>query len=274
MKPKEPVKSVKPIDRNTYLHGRPDSPIEQTRFIGNIKKALNRTNADQRRLEDLIQTSPDDNDTRLMKTIHGRDRDMRLALLDRMMIVAKTINMSVVPVNTKADITAALAKIATDRDAEWGDEKSIVAWNHPLVDTLGLSTAMNPLGIPVYFPKANSNRASEEAFRKQAETALIGITSADFGLAETATLTMKTRVGQPLHVSLLPSIHIAVIRLEQILYNLKELYTLLKWDPDQKTEGITHTMTFITGPSKTADIEATLVHGAHGPRELVVFVLV
>ena len=84
---------------------------------------------------------------------------------------------------------------------------------------------------------------------------------------------MKTRVGQPRCVSLLPSIHIAVIKLEQILSDLKELYTLLKWDPDEQAEGITDCMTFITGPSKTADIEATLVDGAHGPRELYLFVL-
>jgi L-lactate dehydrogenase complex protein LldG len=32
-------------------------------------------------------------------------------------------------------------------------------------------------------------------------------------------------------------------------------------------------MTFITGPSKTADIEATLIYGAHGPREMFIFVL-
>jgi len=268
------MKSIKPIDRNTYLHGRPHSPIEQTRFIGNIKKALNRTDATPHALEDLIQTVPNADDLSLMETIHGRNHEKRLTLLNRMMEIGSTINMEVMVAETEADIAAALAKIAADRNAEWGDEKSIVAWDHPLVNSLELSVAMKPLGIPVYLPRADSSRAEAETFRKQAETALIGITSADFGLAETATLTMKTRVGQPLHVSLLPSIHIVVIRLEQILSNLKELYTLLKWDPEQKAEGITHTMTFITGPSKTADIEATLVHGAHGPRELVVFVLV
>ena len=246
---------------------------EQTRFIGNIKKALNRTDASQRRLEDLIQTNPDDDDTQLMKTIHGRDRDMRLALMEKMTEVAKTINMSVIAVDTKADIIATIASIVAERDAEWGDKKSIVAWDHPLVNSLQLSTAMEPLGIPVYTLQHDPGTRGEEAFRRQSENALIGVTSADFGLAETATLTMKTRAGQALHVSLLPSIHIAVIRLEQILSNLKELYTLLKWDPQQQAEGLTHTMTFITGPSKTADIEATLVHGVHGPRELVVFVL-
>ena len=84
---------------------------------------------------------------------------------------------------------------------------------------------------------------------------------------------MKTRPGQPRCVSLLPSIHIAVIRMEQILSNLNELYTLLKWNPIEQAEGITRCMTLITGPSKTADIEATLVHGAHGPRELTIVVL-
>ncbi len=247
--------------------------IDQTRFIGNIKKALGRSDSDHRQLEDLIQTSPDADDLALMETIQGRNRDMRLSLLDRMTEIAKTINMEVFPVDTETDITAAIANIADDRDAEWGDEKSIVAWDHPLVNGLDLPAAMDSLSIPVYFPEADFSRAGEEAFRRQSETALIGITSADFGLAETATLTMKTRAGQPLHVSLLPSIHIAVVRLEQLLSNLKELYTLLKWDPEQKAEGLTHTMTFITGPSKTADIEATLVHGAHGPRELFVFVL-
>jgi L-lactate dehydrogenase complex protein LldG len=112
-----------------------------------------------------------------------------------------------------------------------------------------------------------------EIFRKHAEGAFIGITAADYCIAETATLSMKTRPGQPRCVSLLPSIHIAVIRIEQILSNLNELYMLLKWNPIERAEGITRCMTFITGPSKTADIEATLVHGAHGPRELTIFVL-
>jgi len=247
--------------------------FQQTNFIGNINKALGRSDASPRSFEDLIQTAPNVDDTALMKTILDRDRETRLTLLNRFAVVAKTINTNIVVVETGAQIAAGIAKIAADRHAEWGDEKSIVAWDHPLVNTLNLPAALQPQGIPVHFPEDDSHRIKAETFRRQSETALIGITSADFALAETATLTMKTRPDRPLHVSLLPSIHIAIVRLEQILSNLKELYTLLKWDPEQKDEGITHTMTFVTGPSKTADIEATLVHGAHGPRELVIFVL-
>ena len=247
--------------------------IQQINFIGNIKKALGRPDAGLPPFEDLIQTGPGAEDMDLIKTIHGRDRKTRLSLLNRMVEIGPSINTDIVPAKTEADITAAIACIAVDREAEWGNKKSIVAWDHPLINSLELSTVMTQLGIPVISAQPDCSVKREEAFRRQSESALMGVTSADFGLSETATLTMKTRVGQPLHVSLLPSIHIAVIRLEQILENLKELYTLLKWDPEQQSEGITHSMSLITGPSKTADIEATLVHGAHGPRELVIFVL-
>jgi L-lactate dehydrogenase complex protein LldG len=162
-------------------------------------------------------------------------------------------------------------RIAAGKNAEWGDQKIVVAWDHPLVRRLALAERLQPSGIPVYIQPVGAEQQS--AFRKHAESALIGVTAADYCIAETATLIMKTRPGQPRCVSLLPSIHIAIIRLDQILTNLKELYTLFKWNPTEQAEGITRCMTFITGPSKTADIEATLVHGAHGPRELTIIVL-
>ena len=84
-----------------------------------------------------------------------------------------------------------------------------------------------------------------------------------------ASLVMRTRPGQPRSVSLVPSIHIAVLRLDQIILDLKELYALVQSDAD----GLTNCMTFVSGPSKTADVEATMVHGAHGPREVYIYVM-
>ena len=250
------------------------SPSGRAAFIATIRKALNRGDSDERSLEDIIQNEPEAVDRRLLEKIAARDNPAHTALIERLTEAGKAVNVTVVLEKDADWAAASIARIAAAKSAEWGNEKVVVAWDHPLLRRLSLASRLNSLGIPVYFPDAEPSAADgHEAIRRHAESAMIGITSADYCIAETATLSMKTRPGQPRCVSLLPSIHIAVIRPEQVLSNLNELYTLLKWAPAERAEGITRCMTFITGPSKTADIEATLVHGAHGPRELFIIVL-
>jgi L-lactate dehydrogenase complex protein LldG len=116
-------------------------------------------------------------------------------------------------------------------------------------------------------------KTDEESLRQDIIDSYIGITSADFCMADSATLVMRTRPGQARSVSLVPAIHIAVVELNRIIADLKELYALLKWDPQESKDGVTNCMTFISGPSKTADIEATMVDGAHGPREVHIIVI-
>jgi len=84
---------------------------------------------------------------------------------------------------------------------------------------------------------------------------------------------MRTRPAEARTVSLLPTIHVAVIHKSQIIADLKTLYTILRWDPKAAATGLTNCMTFITGPSKTADIEAIMVAGVHGPREVYLYVV-
>lgn len=243
-------------------------------FIDNIKSALNRKATTEGSLADIIQNEPDADDAELLEKIAARNIMSHLALLERLVERGRWVNARVIPKKDPASAAAAIAKMAADKCAEWGDEKIVVAWDHPLLKRLDLATHLGPLDIPVHYADIEPGLADhQETMRKHAEAAFIGITSADYCIAETATLTMKTRPGQPRCVSLLPSIHIAVIRLEQILASFKELYALLRWNPLEQAEGLTRCMTFITGPSKTADIEATLVYGAHGPRELIMFVL-
>ncbi len=249
-------------------------PYGRVEFIQHVTRALNRDDPGIRSLDAIIQKHPNADDTRLLEKIADRGKHSHLILLERLIEAAKLANVGVIVEKDAASAAASISKIAAEKSAEWGDQKSVVAWDHPLVKRLGLAASLRPLDLPVYFADREPGTADRlEILRKHAEGAFIGITAADYCIAETATLTMKTRPGQPRCVSLLPSIHIAVIRLEQILSNLNELYTLLKWNPAEQAEGITRCMTFITGPSKTADIEATLVHGAHGPRELYIVVL-
>jgi L-lactate dehydrogenase complex protein LldG len=64
-----------------------------------------------------------------------------------------------------------------------------------------------------------------------------------------------------------------VVCLSQIISSLKELYARLLWDPEEAQTGLTNCMTFITGPSKTADIELEMVQGAHGPRQVWIYLI-
>ena len=247
--------------------------FDQAEFIGNVKKALNREDSCKLTLKDIIQSVPGSADLGLLEKIKERSKKMRLAQLNRLITAGRLLNMVVTTEKDATSAAASILRIAVEKNSEWGDKKTVVAWDHPLVRSLDLSVHLQAHDIPIHYPDIKSGARWQKEFSMKAASSFIGITSADYCIAQTATLTMKTRVGQPRCVSLLPSIHIAVIRLEQILSDLKELYTLLKWDPDEQAEGITDCMTFITGPSKTADIEATLVDGAHGPRELYLFVI-
>ena len=247
---------------------------DRTTFMTTIRKALHRGHAAVPSLYALLPDRPNGDERLRLARIAGRDTQERQSLLDGFILAGQSVNVSVLVESSATAAGAAVARLAAEKSPEWGDNKTVVAWSHPLVECLGLPTRLASMGIPIHV--AETRQPAEEPqqpIRHLAETAMIGVTSADYAVAETATLTIKTRPGQPRCISLLPSIHIAVIRLDQLLADFNELYTLLKWDPGERAEGLTHSMTFITGPSKTADIEATLVHGAHGPRELTIIVL-
>jgi L-lactate dehydrogenase complex protein LldG len=144
---------------------------------------------------------------------------------------------------------------------------------------MNLPQVLAAQSVAVYSTASGDERKSQnleseiELIRRHTAEAFVGVTSADYCLAQLATLVIKTRPEQARAASLLPSIHVAVIELGQIIADLQELYVLLKQNPGEKTEGLTNCMTFITGPSKTADIELTMIHGAHGPRELYLYVI-
>ncbi|MFN2121851.1 MAG: LUD domain-containing protein [Anaerolineales bacterium] len=93
-----------------------------------------------------------------------------------------------------------------------------------------------------------------------------GLTSCAGAIAETGTLVLTNGPGRPLTASLLPEVHIAVVRVRQIVRTLEEALRL----PDVTQCSST---VLISGPSRTADIEMTLTIGVHGPKELHVYVV-
>jgi len=101
------------------------------------------------------------------------------------------------------------------------------------------------------------------ALREACATCDIGITSADYALADTGTLVMLSSAEEARMISLLPPCHLAVVPRERLLTGLDELLDLLPVPSDRSSS-----MVLVTGPSRTADIEQILVRGVHGPGEI------
>lgn len=95
----------------------------------------------------------------------------------------------------------------------------------------------------------------------------IGVTFADFAIADTGTLVLVSGEERHRLVSLLPPIHVCLLDPDRIVANLTEL---LRQTGQRcySRELAPYAITLITGPSRTADIEHTVTTGVHGPREL------
>jgi L-lactate utilization protein LutC len=135
--------------------------------------------------------------------------------------------------------------------------KTAIASNAPYLVECGIT------GLP----GVRSGITDRAELRQLCAAADVGITSADYALADTGTLVLLSSPREARMISLLPPAHIAVVPRARILTGLDELFSLLP-NPAEATSS----MVLITGPSRTADIEQILVRGVHGPGVLSVVV--
>jgi L-lactate dehydrogenase complex protein LldG len=138
------------------------------------------------------------------------------------------------------------------------DGRTAVASNAPLVRACGIHSLA---GVQYGFTAAAD-------LRRAAAASSTGITGADYALADTGTLVILSTPSEARLISLLPPLHIALIRKDQILSGLDELFTILPLPAAQSSS-----MVLITGPSRTADIEQILVRGVHGPGEILIVIV-
>ena len=95
-----------------------------------------------------------------------------------------------------------------------------------------------------------------------------GISECDALIAQTGTVLVTSRSAGGRALSCLPPHHVVIARREQLVADLPSAFALVK----QKYSGNFPSMiSFITGPSRTGDIERILVLGAHGPKKLTIF---
>lgn len=145
-----------------------------------------------------------------------------------------------------ADLPGAILQALRSRDID-----AIQAWDEACFPA-GLFPALHAGGVRI-------QREPDAALRA-------GLTGAEAAIAETGSLALTGAPGRPLTASLLPEVHLAVLRAADIMPALPEALRMLGMRSSSAS-------VLISGPSRTADIEMTLSIGVHGPREVLVFVI-
>jgi len=144
--------------------------------------------------------------------------------------------------------------------------RSAVCWQHEVLERLGLTALLAAAGVELYdYEQLQALDPAEQ--RRLLLACDVGITSCNCAIAETGTLVMCSRPGQERVASLLPPMHIALVELEQIVPDLIDAFAVLD------RSALPSNVTFITGPSKTGDIELQLTTGVHGPGKWRVIVI-
>jgi L-lactate dehydrogenase complex protein LldG len=119
--------------------------------------------------------------------------------------------------------------------------------------------------LPYELGRMWPNAANGSSPRERQAAAEIGVTGCDAAIAETGSIVLLSGSGKPRSASLLPPIHLAVVRRNELRFSMGEFFKEFAG-----AIAAAACCTFVTGPSRTADIELTLTVGVHGPGKVIV----
>jgi L-lactate dehydrogenase complex protein LldG len=103
---------------------------------------------------------------------------------------------------------------------------------------------------------------------KPVESDPVSVTSAFAAVAETGTLVMESGPDHPSTLNFLPETHIVVLPASRLAKTYEDVWDKLRGGMDRRGGLLPRTVNMVTGPSRSGDIEQTLLLGAHGPRRL------
>jgi L-lactate dehydrogenase complex protein LldG len=204
-------------------------------IIANIRDALDRTNGTPgpERLPVLSPRTPGTVDEEI---------DLLVAEINALSGVAQRLR--------QVEIPEAIGKLVSDQEIN-----RAVIWKTAGLKELQIELNLREAGVEIIPPDAD-----HQALAK----CDLGVTEADFALPETGTLALFSSDEKPRAVSLLPRVHLAIISPQCLRADLHQVFAEARRE---------HYMVFITGPSRTSDIELTVTLGVHGPKNLYVWIL-
>ena len=188
-------------------------------------------------------SAPEYANTTLIPT---RARGTPAELVSRFIEMAIEAESTIDRIATTGELGRAVARWLADSDLP----PNIVAAPNPVLDDAGWDDA----GLTV---------------RRGAATGddLVSVTPALAGIAETGTLMVTATPDNPYTLNFLPDTHIAVLDARTIVGGYEDAWAQLRQN-GEKGGGLPRTVTLITGPSRSSDIERIVTIGVHGPRRL------
>lgn len=164
---------------------------------------------------------------------------------------ATAVSAEVYRVKSIADVPIVISELARTTNA-----KKVVMTDNPYTKAAGLVNLFETLNIETY--------TDAPGIRAHCDTAELGISAVEFGIAETGSVCQDAYAIEDRMVSTLPPVHIAFLNSNYILPSIESAVDVFSTVFERGY------LSLITGPSRTADIERVLTIGVHGPSRLVI----
>lgn len=217
-------------------------PLDGLDTADSRKRILSRIRAAQGRAAQAKDREEELNYNYVAQKPSGPQPDIGPDLVQRFIDQSERLQSSVARVAAMQDVPQAVAEYLHGR----GLGNRAVAW--PSMKDL----KWNAAGLDV---------EARPPVRDEPTPDLVGITGCFAAIAETGTLAMLSGPDTPASMALLPETHIAVVAQSRIVAYMEDVFALLRHERGAPPRALN----FISGPSRTGDIEQTIVLGAHGP---------
>ncbi|GIO06633.1 lactate utilization protein C [Brevibacillus reuszeri] len=226
---------------------------EQEAFLSTIAQKLGRP-----RLRGVVPAEWKSNALHQQETEEMHDRERSIQQFINNLRILHTQVDRVTPSEFLSKLHEALSKFQVN---------SVIYWNDVRLISLGVKEALEKNQIE---SRTFSGKQEKQVFRSYAARADAGIAFAELGVAETGTVVLFNRGDSGRMVSLLPPVFIAVLFENQVFPSLS---TAMKKINQDVPEQLPACINFITGPSRTGDIEMDLAFGVHGPGKVHVMLI-
>ena len=238
------------------------SGTSQSDFIASVRRALGRSGIDA--VEPVSPRAGDGLEELEARAVELKQRlmDSRDKLVSRLSDTAALRGWQVHRVSHGEAAVGVVVDVASSVGAQRVARSSQEVFSEVSVDK-ALGTAGMEVGTAVMGDGRDRNEVRQDIVRSD-----VGITGADYAVAETGSVVVVPRAGLSRLVSLVPPVHVALVRPRDVVESLDDVFLLRRLEYFQKGGDMGSYLNFITGPSRTADIEQTIVIGVHGPKEV------